>query len=797
MIVRPSCPSGKPALDIDAIPAGLKARPQWVVWKYVKRGGKTTKPPVNPQTGKPTDATDRTAWMPFEAALEAARRFEGIGFAVEGSGFTGIDLDNCIGQDGEIAEREAAIVQRFRSYTERTPSGRGLRIWINGNLPPGGRRKGNIEVYDSGRYFTVTGQHVEGTPATVEERQGELAEFHAETFAEPAPKPKPAPQTVKLDLSEIIDRALRSGDQRFRDLWNGSNLGKSPSEGDLALCGKLLFWLGGDEAQVDAAFRMSPRFREKWDERRGAQTYGQRTLAKAMSGWDGECYTPKPKRGAKGKARPSSNGHPKPTADRAEEHHASNGKRSEFPLTDLGNAERMIAKHGRNVRFCHPWKKWLVWDGKRWSQDSTAKVNRLAKKAVRSMLVEAGNIDDDLRRKQLAEWEQTSEKRERMQAMVALASAEEGVPILPDEMDADPWAFNCKNGTVDLRTGKLREHRREDRFTKLCPVPFDPSAECPLWHSTLELFFQKDADLIGYFQRICGYAMTGVIRDHLMPVCYGTGANGKSTMLGTLLDLFGRDYAMKAPPGLLMAKKHEAHPTEQADLFGKRLVVAIESEGGRRLNETLVKELTGGDRIRARRMREDFWEFSPAHTLIMATNHRPVIRGTDNGIWRRLRLVPFNTKVEGSQADLSMPAKLRAEFPGILAWCVRGCLEWQAKGLEEPDAVTAATSEYRDEQDVLGGFIEDRCIVNRSARVKASALYAAYKQWSMDGSEFTMTQTAFGTAIQERGITKERSNGIWYNGLGLVASPERETAGDFDATSTMAGGSDSRERGEL
>ena len=220
---------------------------------------------------------------------------------------------------------------------------------------------------------------------------------------------------------------------------------------------------------------------------------------------------------------------------------------------------------------------------------------------------EAADEPDPDRRVRIARHAQATEEARPTRSMLTLAEAEPGIPVLPADLVGDPWSFNCPNGTIDLRTGLLRPHRREDLITQLCPVEFDPEALCPLWDGTLELFFAGDAGMIGYFRRIVGYAMTGVIRDHILPVAYGLGANGKSTMLGTLLGVFGPDYAMKCPPDLLMARKSDGHPTERADLFGKRLVVAIESEEGRRLNEPMVKELTGGDRIRARRMREDHW----------------------------------------------------------------------------------------------------------------------------------------------------------------------------------------------
>lgn len=438
------------------------------------------------------------------------------------------------------------------------------------------------------------------------------------------------------------------------------------------------------------------------------------------------------------------------------------GKLAKRPHTDLGNAERLVARHGNDIRYSHPWSKWLVWDGKRWAIDNTAAVKRLAKDTVRRMLDEANTIDDDDKRKAHIKWSLSSENKTRIESMLALASAEAGIPILHDEMDRDGWLFNCANGTIDLKTGKLREHRQSDLITKLCPVEFSPDAECPLWLETLKRFFDGKQELIDYWQCVCGYALVGVIRDHVMPVAYGKGSNGKSTILGTLMKVMGTDYAMKCPPDMLMAKKADSHPTDRADLFRKRLVVAIETESGRRLNETMVKELTGGDAIRARRMYEDFWEFQPTHTLLMATNHKPIIHGSDRGIWRRLKLVPFTVSVEGNEADKAMPEKLEAELPGILAWCVRGCLEWQSKGLVEPAEVLDATQEYRREQDKIGAFLDENVVRKLNAKVRASDLYARYKHWAERCNERALSSTMFGLEMKERGYEQKTSNGKLY-----------------------------------
>jgi putative DNA primase/helicase len=278
----------------------------------------------------------------------------------------------------------------------------------------------------------------------------------------------------------------------------------------------------------------------------------------------------------------------------------------------------------------------------------------------------------------------------------------------------------------------------------------------------------ENDDLIAFIQRAVGMSLMGVIRDHVLSVAYGTGQNGKSTLFNALLDTFGPDYGMKAPLGLLMAKSNEQHPCERADLFGKRFVVCIEVEEGQRFAESLVKELTGGDRIRARFMRQDFFEFSPTHHLFLCVNHKPTVRGTDTGIWRRIRLWPFSIGIPEEEQDKQLPEKLQAERAGILAWAVCGAIAWANNGLAEPDEVRMATAAYRSEQDVLATFIVERCEVNSYFNVRASALYSEYAKWADNAGEYVLPQRRFGLALAERGFERYTSNGTWYRGIGLT-----------------------------
>lgn len=365
-------------------------------------------------------------------------------------------------------------------------------------------------------------------------------------------------------------------------------------------------------------------------------------------------------------------------------------------------------------------------------------------------------------------WAIRSEAAPRIKAAIDLAKSESGIPILPSQMDSDPWLFNCLNGTIELKTGKLREHRREDYITKISPVVFDAQATCPLWDKFLYRIFDGNADVIEYLQRAAGYSMTGTVTEQCLFFLHGGGANGKSTFLGALLELLG-DYGMQSVSELLMAKNNESHPTERADLFGKRLVATIETDDGKRMAESLMKQLTGGDKIRARRMREDFWEFSPTWKIWLAANHKPQIRGTDHAVWRRIKLVPFDVTISDEEKDPHLPEKLKAELPGILAWAIRGCLAWQKYGLGEPDEVRTAVAEYRSEQDVFGQFISERCFVNREVSVESSSLFVAFKEWCQQNGEHEPTQRSMASSLKSSGCVQIRgTHGVrMWRGIGL------------------------------
>ena len=435
-----------------------------------------------------------------------------------------------------------------------------------------------------------------------------------------------------------------------------------------------------------------------------------------------------------------------------------------YNLTDLGNSERFVSDHGEDVRYCYPWATWLDWTGARWEKDDAGRAHRLAKETVRGIYQEAAEAGDEDRRKALAKHAARSESADKIRAMLELARSE--IPVAPDELDADPMLLNTKNGTIDLRTGELCEHRREDLITKLAPAEYRPDAEAPAWGAFLERVL-PDEELRGFVRRAAGYSASGDTSEQCLFINHGVGANGKSTFHEAAAAALG-DYAMRAPTDMLLARRSGAVPNDVARLKGARFVTAAETEDGRRLAESLVKDLTGQDTITARFMRAEFFDFKPTHKLHLSTNHKPEIRGTDAAIWRRIRLVPWTVTIPPTEQDKKLSEKLRGELAGVLAWIVRGCVEWRHEGLKAPDAVRKATGAYRSEMDVIGAFIEDCCVLRPDASALATPLYVAYKEWCEESGEPIEKQRRFGMRLTERGLRREKVGGVykWY-GIGL------------------------------
>jgi putative DNA primase/helicase len=460
--------------------------------------------------------------------------------------------------------------------------------------------------------------------------------------------------------------------------------------------------------------------------------------------------------------------------------------------TDSGNAELLVAVRGEDFKYLHDAKKWLHWDGRRWSHDGTAEINRAAKATIRAMPERAKLIEDDEKRKKFLSHAAKSESRASLDNMVALARDEKRVAALSPQFDKDQCLLNVLNGTMDLKTGTLREHRREDLITKLCPVIYDPSAKCDRWLSFLNEIFPAQPEYINFLQRSVGYCLTGDTEEQCFWMLIGVGKNGKSKFMEAIKFLLG-DYAVSTSMDTFTAKRTESNAVNprdgMANLVGARLVWASESDEGKRLSEAAIKAMTGGENIRTAKIYQDDFEFKPTFKIWLSTNHELGIRGNDDGIWRRPRRINFDVVVPAAQRDLQLGAKLQAEMSGIFNWALAGLKSYQTiGGLKPPKAVEDATEAYRRSQSLVERFIDERCTRARDKESEATALYGEFRRWSEAVGETALSQKRFGAEMKKLFPCNRSTAGMCkgryiYVGVGLV---EDLTSGPIAPSSTAA-----------
>jgi putative DNA primase/helicase len=426
----------------------------------------------------------------------------------------------------------------------------------------------------------------------------------------------------------------------------------------------------------------------------------------------------------------------------------------EITPTDTGNATRLVNRHGDRLRYIPLWGRWLAWEEPRWIVDHRGvHVHELAKDVGHEIKAEAAKEPDGDKAKRIFAFGIRSLGATSIRNMVELARGIEGIPLDHETLDADPWLLGVENGVIDLRSGTLRPADPADYMTRLAPIVWDPVATAPRWGQALEEWF-PDPELRAYVQRVAGAALVGAQHEHTLIVHYGTGRNGKGTFVRALQYVLG-PYGVVIHLSLLVETRHREHDTVKARLFRARLAVASETQRRVKLDEASVKNLTGGDRITARRMREDPWEFDPSHALWLQTNYLPEISGRDTGIWSRIRVVKWDSTFTGTEADPNLDEKLQAEAPGILRWLVDGCLAWQEQGLAEPESVIRETLAYRDAEDTFARFAEDSGLVFQAGlTVDAAELQEMLQRWASE--EGVRPPRGLPDWLREKGARQDR-----------------------------------------
>lgn len=752
------------------IPEELKRLPNWVCYKAVpdeRSHSGISKKPINAKDGTYARSNDPSTWADFETAVSASVNFSGIGFMFGNSPYFGVDLDDmpdeihdykCGGSGGRAGEFMSAL----QSYCELSQSGKGLHIICRGTLPKGRRHVPPIEVYENGRFFVMTGKPF-GSVRGIRDCTEEIKPLHRKYLGGEQKETKIAPAKVAaLDLSvnEIIQLAVSAKNgEKFARLMSGdiSDYG-SQSEADMAFCNMLAFWTGKNAEKMDAMFRTSGLMREKWDRRQSGTTYGAITIGKAVASCS-EVYTPK------GRTAPSGTG-------------TNTEKQNEpmpikhYTMDDTGNAQRFCDLYGDRIRYCYTDKRWYYYDGKRWCVDYSGTVMRLTDGAIEAMKLELkdylaeGGEDSDIY-KAFKKHVKTSRSHKSKKNMTE--EVQHNLPLMPKQLDRRKLAINTPNGVVDLKTGKLYVHKPEYYLSKITDCELGETADCPLWTRFLDEIFEGDKDLIRYVQKAVGYTLTGATSEQCAFFLYGTGRNGKSTFIDIIREIMG-SYASNIQPETIMVKNNSSSAinSDIARLKGARLVTSVEPNEGVRLNEGLIKQLTGDDTVTARKLYGEEFEFKPEFKLWMATNHKPTIRGTDTGIWRRVHLIPFNACIPVEKVDKDLKEKLRSELPQIFRWALDGCLLWQSEGLRQPKAVMDAVREYRREMDVITAFIEDKCEL--SGAEQSSKLYACYAQWAEDNNEYKMSATKFSLEMSKRFEKVKSMNANFFNGISLSRS---------------------------
>lgn len=759
----------EPLITYNDIPEELKELNHWCGFRLERRNGKVTKIPINAYTGGYGKSNDESTWSDFGTAVEAINKFncDGIGFYFK-EPYIGIDIDDIQSdiEDYLAGYSDNNIVSEFvdilESYAEISPSGTGIHIILKGDLPPNGSRKGNKEFYSSGRFFTMTGNAIGGYKHIFDDRDyGKINYLHnkyiasneVSTFREK----RTDEQGNSLSINEIIKIAEKSKNGiRFKLFMNGGweQFYDSQSEADMAFANDLAFWTNRDYGKMDAIFRESSLYRPKWDEKRGENTYAEITLNKAIQ----ECVNVF---------------NPQQSNDDfnlyvLDESSTKKIKKKFYSYDDTGNAARFTDNFGEVVRYSYIRKNWYYYNGKTWVLDQEGKVKNLVDEILEKMKQEPVYVSDDVDEEQAQKNLQKHIKYSRGSngKTNMLKESQHLVPIQPEQFDKDKHLLNVQNGYIDLKTGNLHDHDRSKYFSKIATVEYTDKIDYPQWHDFLIDIFDGNTDLINYMQRAVGYSLSGSTEEQVMFILYGNGRNGKSVFLDIITEMLG-NYTTNIQPQTLMVKPQSGSANSDiARLQGARLVTTTEPNDGMRFDEGLVKQITGGDTVTARFLYGDEFDYEPEFKLWMATNHKPIIRGTDDGIWRRMVIIPFTVQIPDHKVDKNLKYKLRREMTAILNWAVEGYQEWQRIGLNEPDIIKQQRGDYRKEMDPVEQFIEDCCIRKDGERAKGSLLYQSYKEWATDNHQYMMNHIKFGKEMSSK-FQKITSNGVHYIGVKL------------------------------
>lgn len=736
----------------DNIPSELKLNAMWCVWKL---SDDEKKLPYNAVTGALAKSNDIKTFHPFSVVLthlntylnydEDGRQTGGLGLGIF-NGYSAVDIDKCRQTDGTLSAMAQDIIAYCNSYTETSPSGTGIRIIFRTNNTFNksdyytNNAKLGLEIYVSkhtNKYVTITGKMLSATSDINDvDIQPILDKYMRKPHA-------PVNQSVTRSSAFDIDTCR---DTKLRNLWADRPADDNESSHDLALCSKLAFYLGNDRSRVRDAFESSPYYQtkddkhiRKWDR----DDYREQTLDKACSG------------------AVMGSGNLSPASVKVDD----------FGLTDTGNAHLFAEMFDGRIKYNIDNQQWMVWNDKFWQFDKFGTIKNYAELVIEKMKLQAKNVEDENVRKAIFANVKRALSSSGKASMLKESEHLENIPVTNEAFDNDPFLFCCKSGVIDLRTGHVTSHERGQMISKYSPYEIDRGKPV-LWIKFLNEIFENDSTVIDYIQSVLGYAMTGSTREQCMFMLIGDGSNGKSLLTEIMNKALG-SYAATSNVDILLEKHTQTAGNlgDVARLNKIRNVITDEAKLGDKLNESAIKTMTSGiGKIVARFLYGNEFEFTPIFKIFMSSNYKPVIRGTDHGIWRRIRTIPFNVVIPDDKQDKDLILKLSAELPQILWWMVEGCMRWQRDGLIIPKKFEEATREYRAEMDVVQRWLDEVCEFRSSYRTKSSELFKNFSQYAKVNREFEMSHTAFGRNLSKKYDKRSVVGVTWYYGIALKAN---------------------------
>ena len=769
-----------PKFNYQNIPQELRNLKQWGLFelKWVEARKKNTKIPINPYDGSAGKSNDPNTWSDFDTAMRAlndVERADGLAFYFA-NGYVGLDIDHI---DSNLEDWRAGdndpnnLVNKFQDLTDNTymevsQSGTGIHAIFKGKIPGKRRRKGNYEMYQTGRFFALTGNNIIPDPTIKSMSDDEMKTLYEFLFGKDnivqlhSESDNITP--VDLSVAEIIKRAENSAKTGTRFTMfmkcGWEQFYASHSEADMAFANDLAFWTGRDFHKMDTIFRNSSLMREKFDEKHGAVTYGTSLLNKAINETQ-NIYNPE---------SDSQDSESSYTFSFNEDKTKKIMPRS---WDDQGRGLRMRDQFATVLKFNAVDKKWFFFNGSYWQEDiGNQRVELAAERVANSIKKEKPELsfstktDED---KAMNEWYRfQKDSRSHMAKMHMIDEFKKYVIVKHGEFDKEDMLLNTESGYVDLSSGELHDHDIDKKFSHQTVAEYSDNVDAPLWEKFLNQIFNNDEELIHYVQKAIGYSFTGSVDEQCLFILNGRGRNGKSVFSNVVSDVAG-NYAKQMNVQTIVAKKNQSGSANSdiARLEGARIVTSSELNEGDRFDESLVKQLTGGDKILARFLYGSEFEYKPKFKIWMATNHLPIIRGTDDGIWRRIKIIPFNIQIPKEKVDKKLEYKLKAEYTGILNWIVQGAIMWQQEGLEDPEAVKQVIETYRAEMDPLDAFLEECCTTGQNYSIKAREMYDAYHEWAKESEEYKMSMTKFGREMRKKLLRVKRRDGWYYVGLKL------------------------------